>query len=149
LLSGQKLKMRKINKIIIHCTATPEGRHTTVEDVRRWHLDRGWSDIGYHFLIYLDGSLHEGRPVEIPGAHCKGHNKESIGIAYVGGIDKVNFKPKDTRTEEQKEALVYILEYLKIQHADAVIHGHNDFADKACPSFNATKEYENITNMWK
>jgi len=149
LLSGQKLKMRKINKIIVHCTATPEDRHTTVEDVRRWHLDRGWSDIGYHFLIYLDGSLHEGRHVEIPGAHCKGHNKESIGIAYVGGIDKVNFKPKDTRTEEQKEALVYILEYLKIQHADAVIHGHNDFADKACPSFNATKEYENITNMWK
>jgi N-acetylmuramoyl-L-alanine amidase len=71
-------------------------------------LDRGWSDIGYHFLIYLDGSLHEGRPIERVGAHCKGHNEGSIGIAYVGGIDKVNFKPKDTRTEEQKEALVYI-----------------------------------------
>lgn len=141
--------MRKISKIIIHCTATPEDRHTTVEDVRRWHLDRGWSDIGYHFLIYLDGSLHKGRPVEIAGAHCKGHNKESIGIAYVGGIDKVNFKPKDTRTKEQKEALVYILEYLKIQHPKATIHGHNDFASKACPSFNAAKEYENITKMYK
>jgi len=104
--------MRDIDKIIVHCTATPEGRHTTVEDVRRWHLDRGWSDIGYHFLIYLDGSLHEGRPIEKTGAHCKGHNKGSIGIAYVGGIDRVDFKPKDTRTEEQKEALVYILEYL-------------------------------------
>ena len=141
--------MRKISKIIIHCTATPEDRHTTVEDVRRWHLDRGWSDIGYHFLIYLDGSLHEGRPVEKQGAHCKGHNKESIGIAYVGGIDKVNFKPKDTRTEEQKEALIYILEYLKIQHPEAIIYGHNDFASKACPSFNAAKEYENITKMYK
>jgi N-acetylmuramoyl-L-alanine amidase len=141
--------LREIDKIIVHCTATPEGRHTTVDDVRRWHLDRGWSDIGYHFLIYLDGSLHEGRPIERVGAHCKGHNEESIGIAYVGGIDKVNFKPKDTRTEEQKEALVYILEYLKIQHAHATIHGHNDFASKACPSFNATKEYDNITNMWK
>jgi len=112
--------MRKIDKIIVHCTATPEGRHTTVEDVRRWHLDRGWSDIGYHFLIYLDGSLHEGRPIKKTGAHCKGHNEGSIGIAY-----------------------------LKIQHADATIHGHNDFASKACPSFNATKEYDNITNMWK
>ena len=141
--------MREINKIIVHCTATPEGRHTTVEDVRRWHLDRGWSDIGYHFLIYLDGSVHAGRPVEKPGAHTKGHNKGSIGIAYVGGIDKVNFKAKDTRTEEQKDALVDMLEYFKIQHANAVIHGHRDFANKACPSFDATKEYDNITNMWK
>jgi N-acetylmuramoyl-L-alanine amidase len=82
-------------------------------------------------------------------AHCKGHNKGSIGIAYVGGIDKVSFKPKDTRTQEQKEALLHILEYLKIQHPKATIHGHNDFASKACPSFNATKEYENITNMYK
>ena len=141
--------MREIDKIIVHCTATPEGRHTTVEDVRRWHLDRGWSDIGYHFLIYLDGSVHAGRPVEKPGAHTRGHNKESIGIAYVGGIDKVNFKAKDTRTEEQKDALVDMLEYFKIAHPDAVIHGHRDFANKACPSFDATKEYDNITNMWK
>ena len=98
-MNEKEEELREINKIIVHCTATPEGRHTTVEDV--------------------------------------------------GGIDKVNFKPKDTRTEEQKEALVYILEYLKIQHAHATIHGHNDFANKACPSFNATKEYDNITNMWK
>ena len=98
---------------------------------------------------YLDGSLHVGRPIEEQGAHTKGHNKGSIGIAYVGGIDKINFKPKDTRTEEQKEALVYILEYLKIQHAEAIIYGHRDFASKACPSFDATKEYDNITNMWK
>ena len=141
--------MKNVDKVIVHCTATPEGRHTTVEDVRRWHLDRGWSDIGYHFLIYLDGSVHAGRPVEKPGAHTRGHNKESIGIAYVGGIDKVNFKAKDTRTEEQKDALVDMLEYFKIQHANAVIHGHRDFANKACPSFDATKEYDNITNMWK
>ncbi len=142
-------ELREISKIIVHCTATPEGRHTTVEDVRRWHLDRGWSDIGYHFLVYLDGSVHEGRPLEIQGAHCRGQNKNSIGIAYVGGIDKVNFKPKDTRTEEQKEALVDMLEFFKIAHPEAVIYGHRDFANKACPSFDATKEYDNITNMWK
>ena len=148
-MNEKEEKLREINKIIVHCTATPEGRHTTIEDVRRWHLDRGWSDIGYHFLIYLDGSVHAGRPVEKQGAHTKGHNKESIGIAYVGGIDKVNFKAKDTRTEEQKDALVDMLEYFKIAHPDAVIHGHRDFANKACPSFDATKEYDNITNMWK
>jgi N-acetylmuramoyl-L-alanine amidase len=141
--------MKNVDKVIVHCTATPEGRHTTVEDVRRWHLDRGWSDIGYHFLVYLDGTVHEGRSLDVQGAHCRGQNKNSIGIAYVGGIDKVNFKAKDTRTEEQKDALVDMLEYFKIAHPDAVIHGHRDFANKACPSFDATKEYDNITNMWK
>ena len=141
--------MKNVDKVIVHCTATPEGRHTTVEDVRRWHLDRGWSDIGYHFLVYLDGTVHEGRPLEIQGAHCRGQNKNSIGIAYVGGIDKVNFKPKDTRTDEQKEALVDMLEFFKIAHPEAVIYGHRDFANKACPSFDAKKEYSNITNMWK
>ena len=140
--------MRKIDKVIVHCTATPEGRHTTVEDVRRWHKERGWSDIGYHYLIYLDGTVHEGRPVERSGAHCKGHNKTSIGIAYVGGIDKKSLKPKDTRTDEQKEALCDMLEYFKTTYSKVSIYGHCDFSEKACPSFDAKKEYENITNMW-
>jgi len=140
--------MRTINKVIVHCTATPECRHTTVEDVRRWHLDRGWSDIGYHYLVYLDGTVHEGRPIEIQGAHTKGQNKNSIGIAYVGGIDKDTFKPKDTRTDEQKEALVDMLEFFKITHPEITIHGHNEFASKSCPCFDAKTEYENITNMW-
>ena len=69
--------MRDISKAIVHCTATPEGRPTTVEDIRSWHKARGWSDIGYHYVIYLDGSVHEGRPVERMGAHCKGQNKGS------------------------------------------------------------------------
>ncbi len=141
--------MREINKLIVHCTATPEGRHTTVEDIRRWHKDRGWSDIGYHIVIYLDGTVHEGRDIEIQGAHCKGQNKNSIGIAYVGGINAVDYKPKDTRTEEQKQALVDMLEYFKTLFPNVEIFGHNDFAPKACPSFNAKEEYENISTMWK
>ena len=141
--------MREINKLIVHCTATPEGRHTTVEDIRRWHKDRGWSDIGYHIVIYLDGTVHEGRDIKIQGAHCKSQNKNSIGIAYVGGIDAVDYKPKDTRTEEQKQALVDMLEYFKTLFPNAEIFGHNDFAPKACPSFNAKEEYENISTMWK
>ena len=139
--------MREINRIIVHCTATPENRVVTVEDVRQWHKARGWSDIGYHIMIYLDGTVHEGRPIERSGAHCKGQNNNSIGIAYVGGVDK-DMNPKDTRTEEQKEALVDMLSYYKTKYPKLEIFGHRDFSSKACPSFDATKEYENITNMW-
>jgi N-acetylmuramoyl-L-alanine amidase len=139
--------MREINRIIVHCTATPENRVVTVEEVRQWHKARGWSDIGYHIMIYLDGTVHEGRPIERSGAHCKGQNKNSIGIAYVGGVDK-DMNPKDTRTEEQKEALCNILEHYKTKYPKVEIFGHRDFSSKACPSFDATKEYENITNMW-
>ena len=105
--------MRKIDKLIIHCTATPEGREVSVETIRKWHLGRGWRDIGYHFVIGLDGEVHEGRPIEQTGAHTKGQNYDSIGIAYVGGVEakKVNgeWKAKDTRTDKQKEALEDLL----------------------------------------
>jgi N-acetylmuramoyl-L-alanine amidase len=105
--------MRDINKIIVHCTATPEGRETSVADIRSWHKQRGWSDIGYHYVVQLDGTVNEGRPVEIAGAHVKGQNKNSIGITYVGGVDKRLLTPKDTRTKEQKESLLKMLDYLK------------------------------------
>lgn len=135
--------MREITEIIVHCSDTPEGRHTTVEEIREWHLARGWSDIGYHYVIYLDGTVHEGRPVERTGSHCLGHNKCSIGVAYIGGKDNV-----DTRTEEQREAMVDLLVYLKTTYPKARIYGHRDFSEKYCPSFDATKEYENVSNMW-
>ena len=138
--------MREINKIIVHCTATPENRVVTVEDVRKWHKARGWSDIGYHIMIYLDGTVHEGRPIKRSGAHCKGQNRKSIGIAYVGGVDK-DMNPKDTRTECQKEALIDLLKHYKAEYPKVEIFGHRDFSPKACPSFDATKEYKHITNM--
>ena len=93
--------MRKIDKIIIHCTATPEGRHHDVEDVRRWHLARGFNDIGYHYLIHLDGFIDLGRPITKTGAHCAYQNTGSIGLAYVGGMTKDMKPPKDTRTKEK------------------------------------------------
>jgi len=138
--------MRTINKIILHCTATPEGRHTTVEDIRLWHKAQGWSDIGYHYVVYLDGSIHTGRPIEVAGAHTKGLNKNSIGVVYVGGIDALNFKPKDTRTDKQKEALDCLLNELLGTYKGATLHGHNEFAAKACPSFDVQKEYEYLIN---
>lgn len=130
--------MRKIDKIIIHCSATPEGRPVTVETIRKWHIARGWSDIGYHYVIYLDGSVHEGRPLEAIGAHTSGQNLHSIGICYVGGCDK-NMKPKDTRTPAQEAALVKLVKSLKERFPGASVHGHNEFAAKACPSFDVQK----------
>ena len=130
--------MRQIKEIILHCTATQEGREVHVTDVDRWHKQQGWECIGYHYLITLDGKIEKGRPEWKIGAHCKGHNNVSIGIAYVGGVDYQG-KPKDTRTDAQKRALVQLLREVRGRYPKATIHGHNEFATKACPSFNVQK----------
>lgn len=135
--------MRTINKIIIHCSATPEGREVTVADIDRWHRERGFTQIGYHYVIYLDGSIHNGRPEHITGAHCLGQNQTSIGICYIGGLDKEG-KPKDTRTMKQKLALLDLLMRLVVKYPNITIHGHNEFTNKACPCFNVKEEYKNI-----
>jgi len=135
---------RKINKIIVHCSATREGQHIDVDTIRDWHVNgRGWSDIGYHYIIYLDGTVHAGRPVERSGAHTKGQNSNSIGICYIGGVETDGKTPKDTRTPEQKAALDNLLFVLTDIFANATIHGHNEFAAKACPSFDVQAEYGN------
>lgn len=136
--------MREIQKIIIHCAATPEGKYFTVEDIDRWHKRRGFKEIGYHYVIYLDGSIHLGRNIEKIGAHCLGQNSKSIGICYIGGVAKDGKTPKDTRTDAQKSSLIYLLKELKNKYPQAKIYGHRDFASKACPSFDAKAEYKNI-----
>ena len=136
--------MREINKIIVHCSATREGENYEVAEIRKWHLARGFNDIGYHFYIDLYGEIHKGRDINKIGAHCKGHNRNSIGICYCGGVEADGKTPKDTRYDCQKQSLTAVLRTLKAMYPNAVIHSHNDFANKACPSFNATKEYENI-----
>lgn len=127
--------MRKINKIILHCTATPEGKDFTVEQIRQWHLARGFNDIGYHFIVDRLGRVHNGRPVEIAGAHCIGQNADSIGICYIGGCTADGKKPKDTRTHAQCEALHNLVASIQQQFPGASVHCHNEFANKACPSF--------------
>tara|TARA_R110002020_G_scaffold7771_3_gene32231 strand:+ start:4687 stop:5118 length:432 start_codon:yes stop_codon:yes gene_type:complete len=139
--------MRQINKLIVHCSATREGHNVPVETIRKWHMEgRGWSDIGYHFYIDLEGNISKGRDIARMGAHCKGHNRNSIGICYCGGVEADGKTPKDTRNYQQIEALLCVLRTLKAMYPEASIHSHNDFANKACPSFDATREYEDINN---
>lgn len=134
---------RNITEIIIHCSATIEGRHFTVDDIDRWHRQRGFTSIGYHYIILLNGEIQQGRNLQSVGAHCIGHNRQSIGICYIGGLD-CNGIAKDTRTPEQKESLLRLLRSLKRQHPKAHIFGHNKFANKDCPCFDAEKEYSII-----
>ena len=136
--------MRKIVEIIIHCADTPEGRDDRAADIKRWHLARGFNDIGYHYVIDLDGTIEPGRPIETDGAHTQGKNATSIGICYIGGADQETREPKDTRTEEQKASLVLLLKFLRAKYPGAEIYGHRDFANKACPSFDAREEYKNL-----
>ena len=132
---GSLQNSRRIDKIILHCSATPEGKDYTVEQIRQWHLARNFSDVGYHFIIYRDGSVHRGRPVAQIGAHTTGYNTHSIGICYIGGMTADNKTPKDTRTEAQRLALIKLVRELKASYPSATVHGHNEFANKACPSF--------------
>lgn len=135
---------RTIKEIIVHCAATPEGKDYSVDTIRQWHLQRGFSDIGYHYIIGIDGSVYKGRDESVVGAHCTNHNSISIGVCYVGGYAKDGKTPKDTRTEAQKKSLLKLLKELKSRYPLAKIHSHKDFAAKACPCFDATKEYSMI-----
>lgn len=137
--------MRGINKIVIHCSATPEGKDFDVNGIRKWHIERGFNDVGYHWVIKLDGTIQKGRVESRVGAHAKNHNHDSIGVCYIGGCD-ANMKAKDTRTVEQKEALKCLLIDIKQRYPKAVIIGHRDLPNvaKDCPSFDAKKEYSEL-----
>lgn len=133
--------MRNINKIIIHSAYTPEGRDHDVEDIRAWHKARGWSDVGYHYIIKLDGTIEAGRPLDKIGAHAKGKNQGSIGICYIGGMSKDDRVPKDTRTSNQKQALQQLVAGLNVVFGGLTVHGHNEFSSKPCPCFDVSAEF--------
>jgi N-acetylmuramoyl-L-alanine amidase len=137
--------MRDINKIILHCSATRAGDNSVnTEVIDKWHKARGWSGCGYHFVVLIDGTIEFGRMVEKIGAHTKNLNKSSIGVCYVGGVEQDGKTPKDTRTPEQVVSLLVLLRFLKKSFPDASIHGHNEFSNKACPSFDVNLEYGNL-----
>lgn len=144
---------RSIDKLIVHCTATKEGQEVSSDTISAWHKARQFSYYinsrgekkytGYHYLIHLDGTIEECRPENVRGCHVTGQNAHSIGICYAGGLDAAG-KPKDTRTAAQKSALVWLLRKLKGKYTKATIHGHREFAAKACPCFDARAEYAGV-----
>jgi len=182
--------MRKINKIIIHCSATRENAPVSVETIKNWHIwpkdyftknkqyaytrylgikyygratlpekvrdkhGRAFNDIGYHKIFDVDGTMYLGRPIEKMGAHCTGQNWNSIGYCYIGGLDK-DGKPKDTRTDAQKEAMKAEIEKDKIKYGFSEVKGHRDYSPdlnkngkidkwewiKVCPCFDVKSEF--------
>jgi len=123
--------VRDIHKIIIHTADVPNGRETHASDIDLWHKERGWSGIGYHYVITLDGMVEQGRPIEKVGAHVKGHNKNSIGICLIGD---------DKFTRPQWDCLHQLLADLGLQYPASTVHGHHEFnADKTCPNFNVSQ----------
>lgn len=143
LAAARGANTRAITSLVVHCSATREGQHFDAADIRDWHKRQGWSDIGYHFVVLLDGTIEPGRPIGKIGAHVAGHNATTIGICYIGGVAADGKTPKDTRTVAQKAALLQILGELKQRYPAADVRGHRDFPKvaKACPSFDARREY--------
>ncbi len=134
--------MRTVTLIIIHCSATPEGRNLDFEACRTDHIrHRGFRDIGYHYYVTRDGIIHQGRPVEQVGAHCRNHNRHSVGICYEGGL-AADGTPQDTRTRAQKHSLRALVRVLRSRFPRALVVGHLDLnPQKACPCFDAAREY--------
>lgn len=119
-----------IDKIIIHCSASPNGREDTAEDIHRWHKERNFDGVGYHFIIERKGKLVNGRPEYWQGAHASGHNENSIGICMIG-TDDFNY--------DQWAILNNLVRKLLIKYPDAKVMGHNEVSDKSCPGFDVQK----------
>jgi len=122
--------MRKINRLIIHASATPNERAVTASDIDRWHKERGWKGIGYHNVIQRNGVIEPGRPLKDIGAHVAGHNRDSIGVCLIGaGVALSDF------TEAQKASLRRLRKELEAQFPNITTHGHREYANKSCPGF--------------
>lgn len=137
--------MRRIRLIIVHCSANGAGCTLRCKDIDRYHRSLGWTGCGYHYVIPTDGTVETGREEERVGAHCRNHNRHSIGVCYIGGLAADGRTPTDTRTPEQRAALRKLLEALHRKYPEALIVGHRDLdARKACPCFDAAAEYADL-----
>lgn len=135
--------MREITEIIVHCTETRANSKLHAHDIDVWHRRRGWDGCGYHFVINVDGLIELGRDIRTAGAHCYGHNPNSIGICYIGGLDAGNHQA-DTRTHAQDLAFRELLAVLHRMFPKASLHAHNEFSPKSCPNFDVHTAYDYI-----
>lgn len=147
-----KKRTKPVEYIVVHCSATKAGQDFRAKDIKSWHLQRGFEDIGYHYVVDLDGTIEVGRDESLIGAHTAGYNDRSIGVCYIGGYDS------DTRTKEQKEALLELLFDLWVVHPRCKVVGHRDLSPdrngdgkitrdewiKLCPCFDAAEEYSDV-----
>ena len=131
--------------LIIHCSATEAGQYFDASDIDSWHKARGFKGIGYHYVILLDGTVEVGRKENEIGAHCLGKNDYSIGICYIGGL--VNKKATDTRTPEQLKSMIELIKRLMDKYAGIELHGHNEFANKACPCFDVMEWWRGVGDL--
>lgn len=137
--------MRTITLIIIHCSAVRPSQTSSAHQIDSWHRKRGWSGIGYHYVVRRDGTVERGRPEAKVGAHCLNHNRHSIGVCYEGGLDAQG-RPADTRTEAQKRGLLTLVRELKGRYPRAIVVSHHTFdPPKACPCFHAEREYRDVS----
>lgn len=126
---------RPVNRLFIHCAATPPTMDIGAKEIRKWHKDKGWSDIGYHWVIRRNGKIEDGRPINKVGAHVKGYNTGSLAICMIGGVD-IEMNPTPNFTDKQWHTLELMVRSIKAQIPHITIHGHNEFDHgKACPSF--------------
>lgn len=141
-------KRKSTTQIIVHCTATSPATLVTIKKIDEWHKARGFQGIGYHFVVDRDGTILGGRPLDAVGAHCMGHNHDSVGIAWVGGISDKSGIPQDNRTAAQKASLKTLIKVLKeIYPSINHVWGHNHYKrSKACPCFDAHKELNDLVN---
>jgi N-acetylmuramoyl-L-alanine amidase len=145
---------RAVHTLVWHCTATPENKEFTRAQIKAMHLLRGFTDIGYHKLIHLDGSVSEGRSEDQEGAHVSGHNRGTLGYSYVGGLNSSG-SPKDTRTTAQRATMVRLTKEAIAKYQLSLVLGHRDLSPdrdhdgvvepfewvKVCPCFSAAVEY--------
>lgn len=155
--STKAAKTRHVDMIVIHCTATKEHVDIGAKEIDKMHRAQGWSQIGYHYVFRLDGKQEDGRAEHIIGAHVAGYNANSIGLSYIGGVDSL-LKPKDTRTIEQRSALVQCINDIASRYPIKRIVGHRDLSPdkngngsvephewiKQCPCFDAVEEYKQL-----
>lgn len=122
--------------IVIHCAATKPSMDIGVKDIDKWHRQRGWRKVGYHYVIKRDGEVEIGRELDEVGAHAKGFNSNSVGICLVGGLSE-DGKPENNYTDEQWIALRETVNQLKLPYPEAEVLGHRDLPDvnKECPCF--------------
>ena len=126
--------MLEITKIVVHCSDSPH-RGDTAEDIHRWHLERGWSGIGYHYVIRENGEVENGRPHYWTGSHVAGHNTGSLGICLLG---------KEYFTPQQYDSLEVILHNLLMEYPGAEVLGHHDLnPHKPCPNFDVKSWWAN------